>query len=81
MKIAILSREPRNYSSNRLREAASARGHQVRVLNTLRFSLEVEEEKPKLYFRGRRFSQYDAVIPRIGSSITFFGTSVVRQFE
>jgi ribosomal protein S6--L-glutamate ligase len=81
MKIAILSREPRNYSSRRLKEAALARGHKAKVLNTLSFALEVQSARPDLYFRGKRLSHYDAVIPRIGASVTFFGTAVVRQFE
>lgn len=81
MNIAILSRQPRSYSTRRLREAAHARGHDVRVLDTLKFGIEVEEEKPDLYYKGRRVPGIDAVIPRIGTSITFFGTAVVRQFE
>lgn len=81
MKIAILSRQPRSYSTRRLREAAAVRGHDVRVLNTLKFGIEVEEERPGLYYQGRRMAAVDAVIPRIGTSITFFGTAVVRQFE
>ena len=81
MKIAILSRGPRLYSTRRLKEAALARGHEVRVLNPLRFSMLVEQGKPALYYKGRELSAYDAVVPRIGASITFFGTAVVRQFE
>lgn len=81
MKLAILSRSPRAYSTRRLREAAAARGHTVKVLNTLNFSIEVERGAPDLYFGGKHLSHYDAVIPRIGASITYFGTAVVRQFE
>ena len=81
MKIAVLSRNAKSYSIRRLKEAASARGHQLRVLDTLQFSIQVEEEEPDLYFRGKRLGHYDAVIPRIGASITSFGTAVVRQFE
>jgi ribosomal protein S6--L-glutamate ligase len=81
MRIAILSRGPRLYSTRRLREAALARGHQARVLNTLAFSIEVEQGNPRLFYRNRELTSYDAVIPRIGASITFFGTAVVRQFE
>jgi len=81
MKIAILSRGPRLYSTRRLKEAAIARGHEPRVLNTLSFSIEVERGNPRLYYKNKRLSAYDAVIPRIGASITFFGTAVVRQFE
>jgi ribosomal protein S6--L-glutamate ligase len=81
MKIAILSREPRSYSTRRLKEAALARGHRVQVLDTLKFSIHLEHGRPDLYYRHRRLSHYDAVIPRIGASITFFGLSVLRQFE
>ena len=81
MKIAILSREPRNYSNRRLREAATARGHHVRVLDTVHFAIQVQEEDPDLFFRGRHVKHFDAVIPRIGASITSFGCAVVRQFE
>ena len=81
MKLAILSTNNTCYSSRRLREAAENRGHKVKVLNTLRFSLDLEEGRPSLSFRSKKLSQYDAVLPRIGASITFFGTAVVRQFE
>ncbi len=81
MKIAVLSREAKGYTVRRLKEAATARKHQCRILDTLHFSIQVEEERPELYFDGRLIAQYDAVIPRIGASITFFGTAVVRQFE
>jgi ribosomal protein S6--L-glutamate ligase len=81
MKIAILSRGPRLYSTRRLREAAAARGHQVKVLDTNKFSIHVEEDEPSLAYHARSVLHYDAVIPRIGASITFFGCSIVRQFE
>ena len=81
MKIAILSCSPRCYSTRRLREAAEQRGHQVKVLNTLRFSIDLEEGQPDLYFRTKQLSAYDAILPRIGASISYFGTAVVRQFE
>lgn len=81
MKIAILSREPRNYSTRRLREAAIQRGHRVKVLDTLKFSIEVESGAPSLFYRSKPLSHYDALIPRIGASITYFGTAVVRQFQ
>lgn len=81
LKIALLSRGPRLYSTRRLREAALARGHSVRVLDTLRFGLFLESESPDLTYRGNSLPLYDAVIPRIGNSVTFFGTAVVRQFE
>ena len=81
MKVAILSRAPNCYSTRRLREAATARGHKVKNLDTMKFSIEVESGEPNLLFRSKRLSHYDAVIPRIGASITYFGTAVVRQFE
>jgi len=80
-KIAILSRAPGSYSTKRLAAAALDRGHKVRVLNTLRFAIDLSGNEPDLQFRGRRLSDYDAIIPRIGASITYFGTAVVRQFE
>lgn len=81
MKLAILSRAPRVYSTQRLRAAAVERGHEVKVLNTLRFAIDLTGDDPDLQFRGQRLSDYDAVLPRIGASITYFGTAVVRQFE
>jgi ribosomal protein S6--L-glutamate ligase len=81
MKLAILSRNLKCYSTRRLREAAEQRGHKVKVLNTLKFAIDLEKGLPNLYFRQKELSQYDAVLPRIGASITYFGTAVVRQFE
>jgi ribosomal protein S6--L-glutamate ligase len=81
MKIGVLSRGPRLYSTRRLREAAISRGHHCRVLDTLAFTIDLEAEAPDLLYRGRPMPRYDAIIPRIGASISFFGTAVVRQFE
>ncbi|WP_076260009.1 RimK family alpha-L-glutamate ligase [Intrasporangium flavum] len=81
MKLAILSRAPRAYSTQRLKTAALSRGHEVKVLNTLRFAIDLSGPEPDLVFRGRPLSDYDAILPRIGNSITYFGTAVVRQFE
>lgn len=81
MKLAILSRSTRCYSTRRLREAATQRGHQVTVLDTMKFAIDLQPGEPDLYYRGRRLSHYDAILPRIGASITYFGTAVVRQFE
>lgn len=81
MKLAILSRSSTCYSTRRLREAAEKRGHNVKVLDTLRFAIDLEKGEPDLYYRSKRLSHYDAIIPRIGASITYFGTAVVRQFE
>jgi ribosomal protein S6--L-glutamate ligase len=81
MKLAILSCSPNAYSTRRLVEAAHARGHKARVLNTLRFAIDLQKGVPDLYYRGKALSSYDAVLPRIGASVTYFGTAVVRQFE
>ncbi|EED30425.1 ribosomal protein S6 modification protein [gamma proteobacterium NOR5-3] len=64
-----------------MKEAAEQRGHTVKVLNTLKFAIDLEEGSPELYFRQKRLSHYDAVLPRIGASITYYGTAVVRQFQ
>lgn len=81
MRLAILSRAPRSYSTQRLRQAALERGHHVRVLNTLRFAIDLSTDEPDLQYRGKPLPDYDAVLPRIGASVTFFGLAVVRQFE
>jgi ribosomal protein S6--L-glutamate ligase len=81
MKVGILSRSPKAYSTQRLQAAALERGHTVRVLNTLRFAIDLSGSQPDLQYRGKMLSDYDAIIPRIGASITFFGLAVVRQFE
>ena len=81
MKLAVLSRSLHCYSTRRLREAAEQRGHKVKVLNTLKFAIDLREGAPDLFFRQKHLSHYDAVLPRIGASITYFGTAVVRQFE
>ncbi len=81
MNLAILSRQPNSYSTSRLRLAAIDRGHEVEVLDTLRFAIDLASDDPDLQYRGRPTEDYDAVIPRIGASITYFGTAVVRQFE
>lgn len=81
MKLAILSRAPRAYSTERLKAAAVERGHTVRVLDTLRFAIDLSGGEPDLQYRGQPLSDYDAVLPRIGASITFYGLAVVRQFE
>lgn len=81
MKLAILSRSPRAYSTERLLAAARERGHEARVLNTLRFAIDLSAQEPDLQYRGKHLPHYDAILPRIGASITFFGMAVVRQFE
>ncbi len=81
MRIAILSRAPGSYATKRLVKATSDRGHEVRVLDTLRFGIDLASDEPELQYRGRPLPNFDAIIPRIGASITYFGTAVVRQFE
>lgn len=81
MKLAILSCSLKAYSTQRLREAAVARGVDVKVLNTLKFAIDLKRGAPDLYFRQKHLSEYDAVLPRIGASITYYGTAVVRQFQ
>ncbi|MCA8959659.1 MAG: 30S ribosomal protein S6--L-glutamate ligase [Planctomycetes bacterium] len=81
MKLGILSLEPKCYSTRRLKEAAQARGHSVRVLDTLAMAIDVDRANPELHYRGKLLAHYDAIIPRIGSSITYFGVAVVCQLE
>ena len=81
MKLAILSRHKQCYSTQRLLEAAETRGHEATVLDTIQFSIELAQGSPELYHNSRLLDEFDAVIPRIGASITHFGTAVVRQFE
>jgi len=81
MKIAILSRNRKLYSTRRLVEACEQRGHEVRVIDTLRCYMNITSEKPQLHYGGENLEGFDAVIPRIGASITFYGTAVLRQFE
>ncbi len=81
MKLAILSCAPRAYSTRRFKEAAGQRGHEVDVLNTLKFAIDLERGSPDLYYRQHALEAYDAVLPRIGASITYYGTAVVRQFQ
>ena len=81
MKIAILSRDATLYSSVRLMEAATARGHEVRVLDPTHCYMNITSRKPSIHYQGEILLGYDAVIPRIGPSITFYGTAVLRQFE
>lgn len=81
MKLAILSCGPNSYSTRRLKEAALQRDHEVKVLNTLKFAIDLDRGAPDLFYRQKRLSTYDAVLPRIGASITYYGTAVVRQFQ
>jgi ribosomal protein S6--L-glutamate ligase len=83
MKIAILSRNPKLYSTKRLVEAATERGHEARVIDHIRCFMDMGTKNPSVHYRDEEFNpgDFDAVIPRIGTSVTFYGTSVVRQFE
>nr|WP_298131980.1 30S ribosomal protein S6--L-glutamate ligase [uncultured Pseudoxanthomonas sp.] len=81
MKLAILSRNGKLYSTRRLVEAARQRGHTVRVLDPLRCYMRIASSGFQLHYKGRSLAGYDAVIPRIGASITRYGTAVLRQFE
>lgn len=81
MKIAMLARNPGLYSHQRLKEAAEARGHRIDIINTLRCYMNIASRRPAIYYNGEKLVGYDAVIPRIGASVTFYGTAVLRQFE
>lgn len=81
MNIVILSRNSDLYSTKRLVEAGQKRGHQVEIIDPLRCDIVIEKKKPEIYYKGRHLNDIQAVIPRIGASITFYGTAVVRQFE
>lgn len=81
MKIAILSRNKKLYSTRRLIESAEARGHEVRVLDVLKCYMNITSMRPSIHYKGEILEGFDAVIPRIGASVTFYGTAVLRQFE
>ncbi|MGD2112805.1 MAG: 30S ribosomal protein S6--L-glutamate ligase [Gammaproteobacteria bacterium] len=81
MNIAILSRNPRLYSTRRLLEAARARGHRVTVFDTLKCYMDIASLRPSIHYKGAQVEAFDAVIPRIGATITFYGAAVLRQFE
>ncbi len=81
MKIVILSRNGALYSTKRLVEAAEQKGHEALVVDPLKCNIEIEKKNPRIFYNGHYLENVDAVIPRIGASITFYGTAVVRQFE
>ncbi|GHC19750.1 30S ribosomal protein S6--L-glutamate ligase [Aidingimonas halophila] len=81
MHIALLSRNRTLYSTRRLIEAAEARGHSVRVVDTLRCYMNIASHRPSIHYKGEEIESFDAIIPRIGASITFYGCAVLRQFE
>lgn len=83
MKFAMLARNAKLYSHQRLVEAAEQRGHKIDIINTIRCFIDITSHRPTVHYDGRviRSGDYDAVIPRIGASITFYGLAVLRQFE
>jgi ribosomal protein S6--L-glutamate ligase len=81
VKIALLCRAPRLYSHQRILAAARDRGHDIEPIDHMRCLIDIASHRPKIHYQGRSLTGYDAVIPRIGASVTFFGTAVVRQFE
>ena len=81
MKIIIVSRNPKLYSTLRLKEAGEQRGHEMMIVDHTKCDIVIEKRKPKVFYKGEELRNIDAVIPRIGASVTFYGTAVVRQFE
>ena len=81
MKIAMLARNAELYSHTRLVDAAEARGHTLEVLNTLRCTVHIASHRPTVFYNGEPVAKYDAIIPRIGASVTQYGMAVLRQFE
>lgn len=81
MNIAILSRDSKLYSTRRLKEAGEKRGHNVEIIDHMKCVLFIEKKNPVVLYQGRRLDYFDAIIPRIGASVTFYGAAVVRQFE
>ncbi|MGR3434939.1 MAG: 30S ribosomal protein S6--L-glutamate ligase, partial [Shimia sp.] len=81
MKIAMMARNATLYSHKRLKAAAEERGHVLDIVDTLRCYMNIASRRPEIYYNGEKLTGYDAVIPRIGASVTFYGTAVLRQFE
>ena len=81
LRIAMLARNPNLYSHRRMVEAATKRGHDIRVINTTRCYMNITSHRPQVFYKGEPVEDVDAIIPRIGASITFYGAAVVRQFE
>jgi len=81
LRIAILTQEPRNYSNTRMIEAAEARGHVIECVTTSRCYMSINHHRPEIHYDGKALPRYDAIIPRIGSRMTFYGMAIVRQFE
>jgi ribosomal protein S6--L-glutamate ligase len=81
MKMVMMARNPALYSHKRLVEAAEQRGHTLDIVNTLHCYMNITSHRPELRYKGEKLTGYDAVIPRIGASVTFYGLAVLRQFE
>ncbi len=81
LKIGILTREPNNYSTQRLVEAALARDHMVEVINTTQCYMNITSNRPEVHLDGKALEGFDAIVPRVGATVTFYGMAVVRQFE
>lgn len=81
MKIALLSRNRKLYSTRRIIDAAKERGHEIVVIDVLRTYMNVASHNPTIHYKGERLEGFDAVIPRIGASVTVYGSAVLRQFE
>jgi ribosomal protein S6--L-glutamate ligase len=81
MNIGILSRDAKLYSTKRLKEAGEKRGHRVEIIDHMKCVLYIEKKNPMVLYQGKRLDYFDAIIPRIGASVTFYGAAVVRQFE
>ena len=81
MNIAILSRNSKLYSTQRLKEVGEKRGHKVEIIDHMKCILLIEKKNPMVWYNGRKLDYFDAIIPRIGASVTFYGAAVVRQFE
>ena len=81
MKLAILSRDASLYSTRRLKEAGETRGHEVKIIDYLRCYMNITARRPTVIYQGKELEAFDAIIPRIGATHTFYGAAVVRQFE
>jgi ribosomal protein S6--L-glutamate ligase len=81
LKIGILSHSPKLYSTRRLVESGEKRNHHIEIIDHLRCYMNITSHRPSIHYQGRELDKFDAIIPRIGASVTFYGTAVVRQFE
>lgn len=81
MRMVILSRNPKLYSTQRIKEAGEKRGHEMLIIDHTKCNIIIEQKKPQIYYKGEALKDIDAIIPRIGASVTFYGAAVIRQFE